>query len=136
MRTLTTRSRQVYRLEAFQPTDEEICKAASLEADVGKDDDDLESLDGFIVDDDEEDDDGDYGKAPQKKKKVPRMQNRAVIQSDDDEDESEAEEEPAPHRVKKNKVSDKGKEKADDKGKVKTTFTWGEVRNFPSFRYP
>ncbi|GAA5965007.1 hypothetical protein JCM8115_005679 [Rhodotorula mucilaginosa] len=115
---------EVYRLEAFQPTDEEICTAANLEADVGNDDDDSESLNGFIVDDDEEDDDGDYGKAPQKKKKVPRMQNRAVIQSD--EDESEAEEEPAPRRVKKNKSSDKGKEKADDKGKVKTTFTWGD----------
>lgn len=126
-RTLTARSHQVYRLEAFQPTDEEICTAANLEADVGKDDDDSESLDGFIVDDDEDDDDGDYGKAPQKKKKVPRMQNRAVIQSDDD-DESEAEEESAPRRMKKNKVSDKGKEKADDKGKVKTTFTWGDVR--------
>lgn len=52
------------------------------------------------------------------------MQNRAVIQSD----ESEAEEEPAPRRMQKNKSSDKGKEKADDKGKVKTTFTWGDVR--------
>ncbi|GAA5866871.1 hypothetical protein JCM3774_004583 [Rhodotorula dairenensis] len=124
---------EVYHLEAFQPTDEEICTAANLDADIGNDDDDTESLNGFIVDDDEEDDDGEYGKAPSKKNKAPRMPNRAVVQdSEDDNEHSEAEEESAPRRAKdkvKERTQTKGKEKMDDKAKGKaviTTFTWAE----------
>lgn len=97
---------QIFKLAAFEPTDEELCTAANMEID-GEDDED-ETLGGFIVRDDEEDDD-DFGKAVSKKK--PRQPNRAVIQDSDDEEhaeQSEAEEEPAP---RKNKGKGKQKEK-------------------------
>ncbi|GAA5992067.1 hypothetical protein JCM10908_000725 [Rhodotorula pacifica] len=122
---------EVYNLQSFQPTDEEICTAANLDAGIGNDDDDSESLNGFIVDDDADDDDDDYGKKSQQKKKAPRMSNRAVVNDSEDE-QSEAEEESAPPRKKdkeRESIKGKGKAKADDKGKGKEaakTFTWGD----------
>ncbi|GAA6022649.1 hypothetical protein JCM8202_005034 [Rhodotorula sphaerocarpa] len=107
---------EAYHLQAFEPTDEELCVAANMNVEEGRDDEDDEDADGtlggFIVDDDAEDDDGDYGTSQKKdKKKKVKMPNRAVVQSSD---ESEAEEESAPTRrtsTSKPPQQEKGKEK-------------------------
>lgn len=105
---------------------------------VGNDDDDTDSLNGFIVDDDEDEDDVDYGKASSKKNKPTQMSNRAVVHdSEDDNEHSEVEGE-SPPRAKdliKERARTKGKGKREGKGKgkaVATTFTWTEVSTPPS----
>ncbi|BGP04654.1 hypothetical protein JCM10049v2_000456 [Rhodotorula toruloides] len=99
--------KDIFKLAAFEPTDEELCTAANMEIDREEDDED-DTLGGFIVPDHEEDDD-DFGKSVSKKK--PKQPNRAIIQDSDDEEQaeqSEAEEEPAPRK-------DKGKGKQKEK---------------------
>lgn len=126
---------QAYYLQAFEPTDEELCVAANMNVEEGRDDEDDEDADGtlggFIVDDDAADDDGDYGTSQKKdKKKKVKMPNRAVVQSSD---ESEAEEESAPTRrtsTSKPPQQEKGKEKEVAPAQL----TWAEVCLWPARR--
>lgn len=88
---------QLFPLNAFEPTDEEICTVTGLDIDMNEDDDD-DTLGGFIVADDEDDD----AFANSVKKRKPKQPNRAIVQDSDDE-QSEAEEEPAPSKKDKGK---------------------------------
>ncbi|GJN91484.1 hypothetical protein Rhopal_004507-T1 [Rhodotorula paludigena] len=96
--------KDLFPLDAFEPTDEEICTATGLDIDMDEDDDD-DTLGGFIVADDEDDD---AFADSVKKKKKPKQPNRAIVQDSDDE-QSEAEEEPAPSRKEKGKGKKKEK---------------------------
>ncbi|GAA5878832.1 hypothetical protein JCM1840_000729 [Sporobolomyces johnsonii] len=108
----------LYMLEAFDPTDEELGNEMGSAMDV--DDEDVDpTLGGFIVEDGEASDDDD---APVfKQKKTPKQLNRAVIQDSDEEDggaQSEAEEAPAPRK------KDKGKGKAKEDNRTMADVGW------------
>jgi len=109
--------KDLFVLEAFEPSDESLADKLGVEMDVDDDDDEDadESLGGFIVgDDDDDEEDSDRPIV----KKVPKQMNRAVIQDSDDEDAyhsaSEAEEDNASdsRNKKKKDVKGKGKSKA------------------------
>ncbi|GAA5857003.1 hypothetical protein JCM8547_007910, partial [Rhodosporidiobolus lusitaniae] len=94
--------KELWTLSAFEPTDFELTTATS--EDVPMDDDEDETLGGFMVSDDDD--------KPQPKKKQP---NRCVIQDSDDEH-SEAEEVPEPSSSDK---KGKGKKKEKTASEVK-----------------
>ena len=104
--------KDLYPLEAFEPSEEALSDKLGVEMDVDDDDEDAdESLGGFIVQDDEDEEDSDRAVV----KKVPKQMNRAVIQDSDDEDDhrsaSEAEEDNASESRNKKKKDVKGKGK-------------------------
>ncbi|CEQ38733.1 SPOSA6832_00205 [Sporobolomyces salmonicolor] len=97
----------LYMLEAFEPTDEELSDEMDVATDVDH------TLGGFIVEDGEASDDDD---APVFKKKTPKQPSRAIIQDLEEEDadaQTEAE-------VKK----DKGKGKAKEDSHTMTDVGW------------
>ncbi|GAA6004431.1 hypothetical protein JCM10207_000724 [Rhodosporidiobolus poonsookiae] len=96
--------KELFALEAFEPSDFELTTATGEAMDVDDDDDD-ETLGGFIVDD--EDDGPSYGKKGKGKGKAPSQPNRRVIQDSDDEH-GEAEEVP---ELREEKGKGKGKKK-------------------------
>ncbi|GAA5899596.1 uncharacterized protein JCM6883_005269 [Sporobolomyces salmoneus] len=133
--------KDLYPLEAFEPSDQTLSERLGVEMDVDEDedeedDDDDDNLGGFIVNDDEEDD-SDFerrrikNKNKNTNKKIPKQPNRAVIQDSDDENDneepSEAEESDSEARKKA-----KGKGKAEAKRKNLSYFSEQIKENVPS----
>jgi hypothetical protein len=106
--------KDLFPLEAFEPSEQAIADRVGEPMGIDEDDDDDDTLDGFIVNDDE-DEDSDRPRSKNKNKiKAPSQPNRRVIQDSDDEDNnyqeaSEAEESDSEARKKK---AAKGKGKA------------------------
>ncbi|GAA5891117.1 hypothetical protein JCM6882_006429 [Rhodosporidiobolus microsporus] len=106
--------KDIYTLQAFEPSDFDLTVASGKKVGSGKDDDEDDTLGGFIVNDDEESDD--EVKSSKKKTKAPSQPNRRVIQDSDDEH-SEAEEVPEPSSSRS-----KGKGKQKEKSALEVEF--------------